>query len=161
MNRFFDSITAFVQRNPIFCMVFVMLALLAPQVLQGIFLLFLYGLLALFLFLGVAVLLFRWRIARLKRQMEEQSRIGGGFRNGSGWYGTEGRQQGGTWFGADGGPQADRGAYGAGSEQSRRHDPDEGTVRIHRTANAPEKRVSDSVGDYVDFEESHEPRNNS
>lgn len=172
MNRFFDSITAFVQRNPIFCLVFVMLALLAPQVLQGIFLLFLYGLLALFLFLGVAVLLFRWRIARLKRQMEEQSRNGGGFPNGSGWYDAEGRSQNGGWygtggggtggprFGADGGPQRGRGAYGAGPEQSRRHDPDEGTVRIHRTADAPQKRVSDSVGDYVDFEESHGQRNN-
>ncbi len=148
MNRFLDSITAFVQRNPIFCLVFVMLALLAPQVLQGIFLVFLYGLLALFLFLGVAVLLFRWRIARLKRQMEEQFRAGGGSRNGG-------------WYGAAGGPQAGQGAYGGGSEQSRRRDPDEGRVRIHRTADAPEKRVSDSVGDYVDFEESRGPGNNS
>lgn len=29
----------------------------------------------------------------------------------------------------------------------------EGDVRVHKTAGAPEKRVSSDVGDYVDFEE--------
>ncbi len=48
MSRILDSIIAFVQRNPMFCLVVLMLALLAPQVLQGIVLFVLYGLLGLF-----------------------------------------------------------------------------------------------------------------
>lgn len=34
--------------------------------------------------------------------------------------------------------------------------PDEGDVRVRRTAAAPEKRVSTEVGDYVEFEETKE-----
>ncbi len=135
MSRIFDSIIAFVQRNPMFCLVVLMLALLAPQVLQGIVLFVLYGLLGLFILVGVAIAVFRWRIARMQQRMEER-------------------------FGQDARRQESRGWYDAGANRSRRRSrPDEGRVSIHRTSAAPEKRVSDDVGDYVDFEESDEPRN--
>ncbi len=133
MSRIFDSIIAFVQRNPIFCLVVLMLALLAPQVLQGIVLFVLYGLLGLFILVGVAIVAFRWRIARMQQRMEER-------------FGQDARRQQGQW-------------YDAGAGRSRRNASGEGSVHIHRTSNAPEKRVSDNVGDYVDFEESDEPRN--
>lgn len=132
MSRILDSIIAFVQRNPMFCLVVLMLALLAPQVLQGIVLFVLYGLLGLFILVGVAIVAFRWRIARMQQRMEER-------------FGQDARRQEGRW-------------YDAGAGRSRRRS-DEGSVRIHRTSDAPEKRVSDDVGDYVDFEESDEPRN--
>lgn len=135
MSRILDSITAFVQRNPIFCLVVLMLALLAPQVLQGIVLFVLYGLLGLFILVGAAIAVFRWRIGRWQRRMEE--RFGGGARP----------QDGQEWYG---------GQTGRSRRSSRS---DEGRVHIHRTSDAPEKRVSDHVGDYVDFEESDEPRN--
>ncbi len=133
MSRIFDSIIAFVQRNPIFCLVVLMLALLAPQVLQGIVLFVLYGLLGLFILVGVAIVAFRWRIVRMQQRMEER-------------FGQDARRQQGQW-------------YDAGASRSRRNASGEGSVHIHRTSNAPEKRVSDNVGDYVDFEESDEPRN--
>ncbi len=132
MSRILDSIIAFVQRNPMFCLVVLMLALLAPQVLQGIVLFVLYGLLGLFILVGVAIAVFRWRIARMQQRMEER-------------FGQEARRQQGQW-------------YDAGTGRSRRRS-GEGSVRIHRTSDAPEKRISDNVGDYVDFEESDEPRN--
>ncbi len=132
MSRILDSIIAFVQRNPMFCLVVLMLALLAPQVLQGIVLFVLYGLLGLFILVGVAIAVFRWRIARMQQRMEER-------------FGEEARRQQGQW-------------YDTGAGRSRRRS-GEGSVRIHRTSDAPEKRVSDNVGDYVDFEESEEPRN--
>ncbi len=134
MSRILDSIIAFVQRNPMFCLVVLMLALLAPQVLQGIVLFVLYGLLGLFILVGVAIAVFRWRIARMQQRMEER-------------FGEEARRQQGQW-------------YDTGAGRSRRNNRSgEGSVRIHRTSDAPEKRVSDDVGDYVDFEESEEPRN--
>ncbi len=132
MSRILDSIIAFVQRNPMFCLVVLMLALLAPQVLQGIVLFVLYGLLGLFVLVGVAIAVFRWRIARMQQRMEER-------------FGQDARRQEGRW-------------YDAGAGRSRRRS-GEGRVSIHRTSDAPEKRVSDDVGDYVDFEESDEPRN--
>lgn len=135
MSRILDSIIAFVQRNPIFCLVVLMLALLAPQVLQGIVLFVLYGLLGLFILVGVAIVAFRWRIARMQQRMEERFNEGARGQDGRGWYDA-----------------------GAGSTR-RRSRSDEGRVRIHRTSDAPEKRISDDVGDYVDFEESDEPRN--
>ena len=48
--------------------------------------------------------------------------------------------------------------YDAASARDRKRR--EGEVRVHRTASAPEKRVSQDVGDYVDFEETKEPPEN-
>ena len=91
----------------------------------------------LYLVLGFLVLifalslLFRWRIRRVQRQMEEQFGAGG---------------FGGAGFG---------GARGASTESRREQ---EGEVKVYRTSETPEKRVSESVGDYVEFEETKEPR---
>ena len=47
------------------------------------------------------------------------------------------------------------GTRGARTESRREQ---EGEVKVYRTSETPEKRVSESVGDYVEFEETKEPR---
>ena len=87
------------------------------------------------LILAVAlILVFRWRMNKVRRQMEEQ--FGEGFGD---------QAQGGFRQRNSGSPFADRERRGR-----------EGEVRVHRTAGTPEKRVSKDVGDYVDFEEEKE-----
>ena len=77
------------------------------------------------LLLGVVfVLLFRYRVNKLRREMGQQ----GGFSQ-------EGpRRRTYTWY-------------------SRR---DEGDVKVYKTSATPEKRINDSVGEYVEFEEVEE-----
>lgn len=120
-----DSLVSFVQRNPLTVLVILVLALWAPWVLRGIAAFILYALLGLVLLVAVLGLVFRWKIAQARRQMEQQ-------------------------FGAGFGPQ---GPFG---QQQRRTTSDEGEVRIYKTSETPEKRVSSDVGDYVEFEETKE-----
>ena len=68
---------------------------------------------------------------RMQRQMEEQFGAGG--------------------FGA--GYGSGRGARTEGSSRQQ-----EGEVKVYRTSETPEKRVSEDVGDYVEFEETKGPR---
>lgn len=82
-----DSIVAFVRRNPIFCLGILLLALLAPSVLRGIAAFAVYFILGAVLFAVAALLLFRWRIGRMQRRVEDA------FRNSAG-----------PDFGAPGGP---------------------------------------------------------
>ncbi len=51
----------------------------------------------------------------------------------------------------------EQGYRGFGSASGQTQKRREGEVRVHRTADTPEKRVSKDVGDYVDFEETKEP----
>ena len=119
-----DALVSFVRRNPIFCLVVLILALGAPSLLAGIASAILYVILA----LVVAALIFgfvmRMKIRRLQRDMND--RFGGGFSDFS---------------------QPNPG----GSARQRRQD--EGDVKIYRRRDAAGKRVSEDVGDYVDFEE--------
>lgn len=127
-RQIIEGVFEFVRRNPLFCLMVVMLALLAPSLLTGIALLVLYLLLGLVLFGVVILLMIRWRFRRLQRQMEEQMR------------GTSQRGQG--------------QGYGPGSSSR----PAEGEVRVHITSETPEKRISEDVGDYVEFEETPEKK---
>lgn len=122
--RILYGITEFVRRNPVTCLVILILAVAAPSVVVGIAN-FIFYLMLTFLLLGVVfVLLFRYRIDKLRREMEQQ----GGF-----------AQEG-----------ARRRTY---THYSRRH---EGDVKVYKTSDAPEKRINDSVGEYVEFEEVEE-----
>ena len=81
MNLFtaiLDGAVAFVRRNPLFCLLILMLALFAPSVLGGIAMFVLYFILGIILLVVVLMLVFRWRIYRLRQQVEEQFRQGGG-----------------------------------------------------------------------------------
>lgn len=131
LTAIIDALAEFVRRNPIFTLIVVVLALTAPALLKGIALFVLYLVLGFLVLIFALSLLFRWRIRRVQRQMEEQFGAGG---------------FGGAGFG---------GARGARTESRREQ---EGEVRVYRTSETPEKRVSESVGDYVEFEETKEPR---
>lgn len=125
MNLFMaiiDTAAAFVRRNPLTCLVILLLAIAAPAVLKGIAVFILYLFLGLVLLSALLMFLFRWRMNKVRRQMEEQ-------------FGPQGG------FGAD--PFAGR----------RSRTSAEGEVKIFKTRGTPEKRVSRSVGDYVEFEE--------
>ena len=51
-------------------------------------------------------------------------------------------------------PGGFRQGFGGGAPRT----PREGEVKVRRTSGAPEKRVAEDVGDYVDFEETKENR---
>ena len=129
-----DSLAGFVQRNPLTTLLIVILALGAPALLKGIALFILYFLMGIVVLAIVLMLVFRWRIYKVRKQMEEQFSEGFGEQTRGGF-----RQR------NSGSPFAERERRGR-----------EGEVRVHKTAGTPEKRVSKDVGDYVDFEEEKE-----
>lgn len=131
LTAIIDALAEFVRRNPIFTLIVVVLALTAPALLKGIALFVLYLVLGFLVLVFLVSLLFRWRIRRVQRQMEEQFGAGG--------------------FGA--GYGSGRGARTEGSSRQQ-----EGEVKVYRTSETPEKRVSENVGDYVEFEETKGPR---
>ena len=131
LTAIIDALAEFVRRNPIFTLIVVVLALTAPALLKGIALFVLYLVLGFLVLVFLVSLLFRWRIRRVQRQRGEQSGAGGcGAGYGSG-----------------------RGARTEGSSRQQ-----EGEVKVYRTSETPEKRVSEDVGDYVEFEETKGPR---
>ncbi len=132
LTAIIDALAEFVRRNPIFTLIIVVLALTAPALLKGIALFVLYLVLGFLVLVFLVSLLFRWRIRRVQRQMEEQFGAGG---------------FGGAGFGSG------RGARAEGNQRQQ-----EGEVKVYRTSETPEKRVSEDVGDYVEFEETKEPR---
>ena len=72
-----DSLAGFVQRNPLTTLLIVILALGAPALLKGIALFIMYFFMGLVILAVVLMLAFRWRIYRVRKQMEEQ--FGEGF----------------------------------------------------------------------------------
>ena len=73
-----DALVAFVRRNPLFVLCVVVLALAAPTLLKGIAAFILYLFFGFLLLAGVLMLLFRLRIYRVQRDMEQE--FGRGFR---------------------------------------------------------------------------------
>ena len=120
-----DALAGFVQRNPLTVLLIVVLALAAPALLKGIALFILWFLLGLAVLAVVSVLVVRWRINTVRRQMEEQ--FGRGF-----------------------------GPDGSGAPFAERQKSREGEVKVYKTSGTPDKRVSNDVGDYVEFEETNE-----
>lgn len=98
----------------------------------GVFRILAIILLAGVLFIMAIPLILTWRMRRFARRMEEQMRQGG-FQSG---FDTRG------------------GGFGGGGNGSGR----EGDVKV-RVGGKRDKRVSDNVGDYVDFEEIKEDKN--
>ena len=75
-----DSLVGFVQRNPLTTLLIVILALGAPALLKGIALFILYFLMGLVILVVVLMLAFRWRIYKVRKQMEQSGPKGfGGF----------------------------------------------------------------------------------
>lgn len=121
-----DSLAAFVRRNPLTVLLIAVLAVTAPALLRGLATFILYLVLGFVLLVCILTLALRHRLRTMQRRMEEQ-------------------------FGAR--PDAES-SYRWTNRRNVR--PDEGDVRVHRTAATPGKRISDEVGDYVDFEETRE-----
>lgn len=134
LTAIINALVGFVQRNPLTVLVILILAIAAPALLKGVALFFLYVIMSILILAVALILVFRWRMNKVRRQMEEQ--FGEGFGD---------QAQGGFRQRNPGSPFADRERRGR-----------EGEVRVHRTAGTPEKRVSKDVGDYVDFEEEKE-----
>lgn len=123
-----DSIINFIQRNPLTTVILVMLLVFAPSTF-GIVL----GVIAVAILCLLAIPLFLlWRLRRAGKRMEQQS--------------SQGQQGGYTYT---------RQSY---TQQERSYNSTEGDVKVYSTDSQPQKRVSDSVGDYVDFEEVKEQK---
>lgn len=137
LTAIIDALIGFVQRNPLTVLLIVILALGAPALLKGIAVFILYFLLGLVVLVAAVLLLFRWRIGKVRRQMEEQ--FGEGFGGADGFGGRS--------------PFANGSGSPFGQEPPKGR---EGEVKVHKTAETPGKRVSKSVGDYVEFEETKE-----
>lgn len=75
----FDGLVEFIRRNPITSLVILVLAIAAPSVLKGVAVFILYFVLGMVVLLFVLLFLFRWRIYRLRREVEEQIHAQGGF----------------------------------------------------------------------------------
>lgn len=143
----FYGILAFIERNPIFCTLLLICAIVAPFV----FKVFLYIILGLLLLAIVAIVVAVVRMRRMQREMQNQFRnMGGGAQN----FGANGF----AGFGGAGGmtleelvrqmqAQADARQQRGGASQSG------STAAETSSSGATRKRVSDDVGDYVDFEE--------
>lgn len=129
LTAIINALVGFVQRNPLTVLVILILAIAAPALLKGVALFFLYVIMSI-LILAVALIL---RMNKVRRQMEEQ--FGEGF---------DPRNFGGQGFGSP---------FAGESRKGR-----EGEVKVRKTSGAPEKRVSKDVGDYVEFEETKEPK---
>lgn len=143
-----DSILSYIRRNPLTVTIVIMLAIFAPSLFGAALIGLLIG--ALILLIGPLIML--WRVMRQMRRVERdaQSRNSqqgfGGFR---GFY---------TNFdGNTGGFNGSAGGYNGSAGQSSggraKRNPNEGEVKIYTTSEQPQKRVSESVGDYVEFEE--------
>ena len=123
----FESIINYIQRNPLTTIIIVMLLVFAPSAF-GVLII---GIgIAVLLLLAVPLFMF-FRLRRMSRKSEQQTRQGG--------------QQGGFY------------TYTNSSQRSNARS-SEGEVRVHSTSGQPQKRVKDNVGDYVDFEEVKEKR---
>lgn len=123
LTAIIDALIGFVQRNPLTVLILLILALGAPALLKGIALFILYFFLGIAALVCILLLMFRWRIRKIRRQMEDQ--FGGAAQDGFGQpFGGQPRDEG-----------------------------QEGDINIYKTSETPQKRVSKNVGDYVDFEE--------
>lgn len=133
LTAIINALVGFVQRNPLTVLVILILAFAAPALLKGVALFFLYFIMSILILAVALILLFRWRMNKVRRRMEQQ--FGEDFdpRN----FGSQG-------FGSP----------FAGEPRKGR----EGEVKLRKTAGTPEKRVSEDVGDYVEFEETKESK---
>ncbi len=121
-----------IKDNPIFFLL-IFLAIAAPSLFVGAMRVIFYIVLGVVLLLVILGIIFRVKIARIQRDMQDQM---GGQRGGQrtqswgGFYTKGGQQQG---------------------EQKER-------VKIYQNQGAGEKKVSSDVGDYVEFEEVKEDK---
>lgn len=146
-----DSILSYIRRNPLTVTIIVMLAVFAPSLFGAALIGLLIG--ALILLIGPLFML--WRLMR-QAERGGKSSSGRGFRgfytnfdgnphNSQQSYNRGGTYQRGQGFGST--------HSGSAHSRSSQRNPNEGQVKVFTTSEQPQKRVSDNVGDYVEFEE--------
>ena len=146
-----DSILSYIRRNPLTVTIIVMIAVFAPSLFGAALIGLLIG--ALILLIGPLFML--WRLMR-QAERGGKSSSGRGFRgfytnfDGNPHNSQQSYNRGGTYQRGQGFGSAHRGSAHSGSSQ---RNPNEGQVKVFTTSEQPQKRVSDSVGDYVEFEE--------
>ena len=142
----FYGLLSFIERNPIFCLILVLLAIFAPVVFEVVGWIIL-GIIALLL-IGLGLL--AWKMHKMKREMKrrfEQAANGGGF--------NPGGAQGFSGFGFTGNMSLEdlvRMMQQQADMRQQAKSKGAGNTSTHASGQ-PNKRVNDKVGDYVDFEE--------
>ena len=146
-----DSILSYIRRNPLTVTIIVMIAVFAPSLFGAALIGLLIG--ALILLIGPLFML--WRLMR-QAERGGKSSSGRGFRgfytnfDGNPHNSQQSYNRGGTYQRGQGIGSAHSGSAHSSSSQ---RNPNEGQVKVFATSEQPQKRVSDSVGDYVEFEE--------
>lgn len=74
LTMIIDAVFSFIRRNPIFCLVVLILAIGAPSLLAGIASFVLYAIVALVVLMIILSLVFRWRIAKLADNIDREQR---------------------------------------------------------------------------------------
>ena len=128
-----DAIVEWIRRNPLTCILLVMLVVFVPSAFGAI----LIAIAVVALLLLAIPLIGILKLRRMSKKMGEQAR-----HQSFGGQGFGGQGFGGQGFGGQGFTQ----------ERHTRNS-SEGEVRVYPTNEAAEKRVNDKVGEYVDFEE--------
>ena len=72
LTAIINALVGFVQRNPLTVLVILILAIAAPALLKGVALFFLYVVMSILILAVALILVFRWRMNKVRRQMEEQ-----------------------------------------------------------------------------------------
>lgn len=146
------GLLAFIERNPIFCLFLLFVAILAPALFKVVGWIIL-GIIALFLIiLGIGW----WRMRKMQRELNDQFRqtaSGAGF-NASG---TAGGFNGFSGF-STGGMTLEElvrqmQAQADAAKRNSANNTNSQTTTTTTTTGSTQKRVNDKVGDYVDFEE--------
>lgn len=148
LKIFFYGLLAFIERNPKFCIILVLLGVFAPFVLKWIGWFFL-GIIALAL---LGILFFVLRMRKMKKQMEEQMRQAGSGFSGMGGFAHMGG------FTNMGGFSHMGGANGMTLEELLRQMQAQADARKAQTQQQPkqtttQRKSSVDSSDYVDFEE--------
>lgn len=130
LTQIFKAIGQFVKNNPIAILFSLVLCFGAPSFVQGVFtaIMTVVGLIILLAIVGMFI--FQHKVKKMQKEMRQKF----DQQNFGGQQGEKQRSR--SWGGF------------AGFDSNR--DPE---VKIYKTQDAPEKKVSSDVGDYIDFEE--------
>lgn len=147
----FFGLLAFIERHPIFCTILVLLAIFAPFVFEIVGWIILGIITLLLIVFGILA----WKVYKMKREMKKRFEQGGANFSG----GSFGGQNFGGHFYAGGMTLEElvrQMQAQADAQQRAQQQRKSGGDNTTTTSGSAQKRVSDQVGDYVDFEEVEE-----
>lgn len=147
----FYGLLAFIERHPIFCTILVLLAIFAPFVFEIVGWIILGIITLLLIVFGILA----WKVYKMKREMKKRFEQGGANFSG----GSFGGQNFGGHFYAGGMTLEElvrQMQAQADAQQRAQQQRKSGGDNTTTTSGSAQKRVSDQVGDYVDFEEVEE-----